>query len=330
MRSWLLFCITVGLSLAIAAWSKIHVEVRPPKVSLFEYLRSAQNATLHLSFDIERYLSNGHGKESCPGILSVNIPNQKSVVLGCDVMIRGDYRRKHCQFPPYELNFDADELKNRSFRKFDDFKFVTHCMDNRRSSQTLIKEYLAYQIYATLTDSAYHSLLLPTTYLDIASRKRYRTLSIMLESDDGLQNRLGGKWHSKDALDPSQVDSYPYELFALFQYLIGNRDVNIATGKNVKVLKSKFGFIPIPYDFDFSLFVDAPYAFPTEADKVPRLHFGLKENQHVLEKVIAQFQAKKGDIRTLIQDNALLKSTERKNCIAQIDAFYQELESLFK
>ena len=60
--------------------------------------------------------------------------------------------------------------------------------------------------------------------------------------------------------------------------MIGNRDVNVATGKNVKVLRSNFGFIPIPYDFDFSLFVDAPYAFPTEADKVTRIHFGLKEN----------------------------------------------------
>ena len=95
-------------------------------------------------------------------------------------------------------------------------------------------------------------------------------------------------------------------------------------------MKSKFGFIPIPYDFDFSLFVDAPYAFPTEADKVPRMHFGLKENQHVLGKVIARFQAKKGEIRTLIQDNVLLKSNDRKNCLAQVDAFYQEPESLFK
>jgi len=59
---------------------------------------------------------------------------------------------------------------------------------------------------------------------------------------------LGGK-HTKSALDPKQIDSYAYDLFTLFQYVIGNRDVKVATGKNVKILKREFGSIPIPYEF---------------------------------------------------------------------------------
>jgi len=42
---------------------------------------------------------------------------------------RGKFRRKICDFPMIKIDFSKKDLKKRRYKKFDDYKLVTHCMD---------------------------------------------------------------------------------------------------------------------------------------------------------------------------------------------------------
>jgi hypothetical protein len=52
---------------------------------------------------------------------------------------------------------------------------------------------------------------------------------------------------------------------ALFQYMIGNTDWEIVSCRNIMLLQpaDSSKIIPVPYDFDFSGLVSAPYASPS-------------------------------------------------------------------
>ena len=50
----------------------------------------------------------------------------------------------------------------------------------------------------------------------------------------------------------------------IFQYLVGNGDWSHTHFHNVKLMRVGFEYFPVPYDFDFTGFVDAPYATPPE------------------------------------------------------------------
>ncbi|NND07560.1 MAG: hypothetical protein HKN87_14375 [Saprospiraceae bacterium] len=216
MKYRLSSCAILGLVLTISTIATIQSGASQKKLSLFTFLSLERDVSIQLSFDVAHFKSNKLKSEPYNGLFSIYSTAKNNLVLGCEVLIRGDYRRKHFDFPPFHLNFDRSQLKDMSFKKVDDFKFVSHCMNKKGSAQTLIKEYLAYQIYATLTDYAYQTLLLPISYLDITNGKRKESFVIMLESDDDLVGRLGAKWSKQDIGKPELIDAYSYETFAYF------------------------------------------------------------------------------------------------------------------
>ena len=68
-------------------------------------------------------------------------------------------------------------------------------------------------------------------------------------------------------LKPFQVQKAPFLNMAVFEYLIGNTDWSAVGSHNVRLIKCKDYPLPLPiaYDFDYSGFVNAPYAVHGEA-----------------------------------------------------------------
>ena len=83
---------------------------------------------------------------------------------------------------------------------------------------------------------------------------------------EGLPPRLG-------EVDLVEEDA---DRAAMFQYMISNTDWRIKSGHNTKFMKSLTEVtpkvFPVPYDFDFSAFVDAAYAFPQEWSNTETLY----------------------------------------------------------
>ena len=65
------------------------------------------------------------------------------------VNLRGNFRRMKCaEIPPLKLNFKKKDLSAAGLAKFDDYKLVTHCVEDKATAKALVlKEFLAYKLY---------------------------------------------------------------------------------------------------------------------------------------------------------------------------------------
>jgi hypothetical protein len=129
----------------------------------------------------------------------------------------------------------------------------------------LLKEYLAYKIYERLNPD-YHvrARLVKVTIRDAHVEKTLPTTwALLLEHEEELQARLNGKILETYNIHTDSLHQEYTALNALFQFLIGNTDWNMGDNRNIYLFRPWNGkVIPIPYDFDFSGLVNAPYALP--------------------------------------------------------------------
>ena len=87
----------------------------------------------------------------------------------------------------------------------------------------------------------------------------------------------------------------------------------------------------LPYDFDQSGIVNAPYAVPNPTFKLrsvrTRLYRGRCVNNEYLEDSLQRFDDRRREIYLLINDQEGLTEYTRKSLIDYIDAFYKIISS---
>ncbi|MFZ2900833.1 MAG: hypothetical protein WA004_19530 [Saprospiraceae bacterium] len=181
------------------------------------------------------------------------------------VSSRGKFRRRICEFPPIKLEFSKKDLREAGLLPFDDLKLVTHCLDNPDSGERIIREYLIYRIYQMLSPYHCRVQLVRVNYADEDhSRPDEVHIGMLIEEDRMRANRLG--LNVVDTLNLHYGNFPPNmpDVHGLFQYLIGNTDWSLVASRNLEMLRDeKTGlFYLIPFDFDFSGLVNAPYAVP--------------------------------------------------------------------
>ncbi len=296
--------------------------------SLFQLINDHPEAQVILVFDIDslegsKMLENDH-----PALFSLATETQNLATFSCKLSARGSYRKRNCDYPPLKLNFVKGDLKDLDMDKYDEYKLVSECLQDDDAYIYLLKEYLIYQMYSTLTDYSFKTTHFDLLYRDVDSDYVMKPKGFLIESDKETKDRLDGKWCDCEDEDYSAYDPYQYELFCLFQYMIGNRDVVIGSGHNVHSLRRKEDsvLIPVPYDFDFSLFVNAPYAFPEEEDRIVPVFLGRAENKAVLESVFQLYLDKKEELLGIIDGFEPLPRRVRRECKSYLEAFYDKLE----
>ena len=133
-------------------------------------------------------------------------------------------------------------------------------------------------------------------------------------------------------------------LVELFQLLIGNTDYSTIAGPagdtcchNTRLFVGKGSkdansdIIPIPYDFDMSGFVDAPYAAPTAQFPIynvrERYFIGwCKEERHFLS-AIEHFKERKAAVYASVRDSGLLKASTLNGTLRYLDKFYAKINN---
>ena len=216
------------------------------------------------------------------------------------VRIRGNFRRKFCSdIPPLKLKFKKDDLKAKRLADFNDMKLVTFCLSDKIDAKELIlKEYLAYKFLNELTPMSYRVQLVKITYIDSETGEKSKQWGIILEDTAQLKDRLDVK-NCEECynLSASYYDQDQVQIVSFFQYLIGNSDWDLRQIRNVKLFIKDDKVIPVPYDFDFSGMVNAPYAVPNLAYQLDsiqqRIYLGYTEHVNDLEKYKELFVQKK-------------------------------------
>lgn len=200
-----------------------------------------------------------------------------------EIAPRGFTRRTGdlCTFPPLKLDFDKPAMAGTLFHGQNKLKLVTQCRAQSNYEQMLVREFTVYRLYNTLTPLSFRVRPASVTYHDSDGRREDVTRFAFLVEDAGdMAERNGLKEIELDArrVSSTQIDDAGLVRYALFQLVIGNQDWEYFAGPvgdtcchNSKLVGPEgatTGLAPVPYDFDFSGLVDAPYATPPEGLRV--------------------------------------------------------------
>jgi hypothetical protein len=256
--------------------------------------------------------------EYVAGTFYLDVGDGELVELDVGLRTRGNYRRRQdvCSFPPLRLNFKKKQVKGTLFDGQDKLKLVTHCTtDSFIYEQGIIAEYLAYRILNLMTDY------------------------ILIEHKDSVAERLEIAPLSVETAPVSTLDLDYLNLTSVYQYLIGNTDfspISGAAGAECCHNHTLFGnegepYYSIPYDFDMSGFVGAPYATPNpklRLDSVQeRLYRGRCVNNDLLPETLAAFTASRDEIEALIREQPELSGRKRRDILKYIDQFYRSVSN---
>jgi hypothetical protein len=254
---------------------------------------------------------------------------------------RGRFRRQRstCPFPPVRLNFKTGDLVGSLLEGQDKLKLVTHCNTRRdKFEQLVMREYLAYRILNSLTDKSFRTRLLHITYVDTENDNESITrYGFVIEDDDDVGRRIGMESLKIAKLNYSDVDQAYTNLVTVFQYLIGNTDYSLIRGPadddcchNAVPFSDGSLVWPVPYDFDFSGLVDAPYADPAPQFKIrsvrTRVYRGRCSNNDILDETLATFRAKKNEIYGLVTALPDLDDRNRREVTQYLDSFFRVAE----
>lgn len=247
---------------------------------------------------------------------------------------RGIFRLKTCGFPPIRLDLPARKLDNTPFAGEDKLKLVTHCQGDHSYERNLLREYALYRVFNALTDSSYRVRLAHVTYVDSARHDTVTRYGFLIESDTALAQRIGADPVSSNTLYDPMTDPSYMTLVAVFQYLIGNTDWSVWHRHNIAIFQRVAPprpLLAVPYDFDFSGAVNAPYASPPEQLKIQsvrqRVYRGFCQPDSVLSAVLARFRVAKDSIYAAVRAVPDLPERDVRNVLNYFDEFYKVVDN---
>ena len=129
---------------------------------------------------------------------------------------------------------------------------------------------------------------------------------------------------------PLDYALHPMLLHSFFQHMIGNTDWSMVQFHNVKLVRTDAGHFGVPYDFDWSGLVDAPYAEPNETLNLrnvrQRLFRGFCLEGLDYPRAVADLQAIRTDVFALIDSQEGLRDDDRKDVREYIEDYYEILD----
>lgn len=254
---------------------------------------------------------------------------------------RGHSRRDRevCLFPPLRVDFRKSELNGTLFDGQNVLKLVTHCRSGDRSLSYLYKEFLAYRMLNQVTDAAFRVRPLSVEYVDSERGGDADThFGFFIEHKKRLAKRLGLETAEPQRIDRAELDPDASSLMDLFQFMIGNTDYSFLAGPegeacchNATLLQNAQGqYLPLPYDFDITGFVDAPYAVVDKQLPIrnvrKRLYRGICRDDGSIENAVAQFQSARPRVLETVQNETPLDGRERRVAVEYIESFYAVLD----
>ena len=260
MKSWVFLATTALASCAASA-----VAAAPP-TPLF-----ASDAPIHVTIQGPMAsLASNRGETARPATMTVD-----GVAYPIALTPRGITRKTSdiCDFPPLRVELTRAAPAGSLFEHQRKLKLVTHCKRSADFQQKVLLEYSAYRLYNLMTPLSFRARLANIDYLDDSGRPYISRVGFFLEDFGDVAKRNAMSVAHMGAMVPlSQIDALGGGRFAVFEYMISNYDWSMRAGPegdecchNGRLLNGPGSLLtPVPYDFDYSGLVDAPYSDPPE------------------------------------------------------------------
>lgn len=299
--------------------------------SIFDEMSYQEVLKITIEVDLEGLLKDRRNTEDFSAKLKFKDADNKLQEWDMEVALRGKYRRTKCsKMLPLKLKFKKKDLTAKGLSAVNDYKLVTQCVEDAREAKALLlKEYLAYKIYNQLTDISYRVQLVEVTYQDSGTGKRIKQWAFLIEDTAQLRERLLAE-KCKDCLNQNMeaFEQKTFKLMSVFLYMIGNSDWSALLEKNTKLIKTNDHILAIPYDFDFSGMVNAPYASVNPdyhlTSRRDRVYLGFEEHLADITSTFQYVLSKKVEIFDLIKKFKLLNRSERKTITNYLETFFEE------
>lgn len=330
----------VGLALGLlepaAAQSAPVEEVTSDAPAPAVLFRVAEPLALTIFADFEALDGDRRSSPERPARFVATIGSSEIELEG-RVRTRGQFRLDpaHCSFPPLRLEVDA-RSDPTVLDALDDTKLVSSCRPGRgRYDELVILEYLAYRSYQRVADDAFGVRRLDATFFDTSGRRDpARRPAFVIEEDDALAERRGSVvFELEDGMNLPAVafDTRALVTTAVFQYMIGNTDWSDVAGHNVEILDRGGTATVVPYDFDSSGIVSAPYAtFDPDlgiSSVRERVYRGWCANDFVVGVVLERFRSEREGTLALWSAEPGLSDETRRDAIRYLESFYDDIET---
>ena len=248
---------------------------------------------------------------------------------------RGHFRlaSQNCDTPPLRLRFEKADVKGTPFRGQRNLKLVNACRTGDRYDEYIRREHAVYRVHNLITDWSFRSRLATVTYADtLGSGAPATRTAMLLEDEDEVAQRHGAKVWKKGRA--RMVDTKPglMTMSALFEYFAANIDWSVPAQHNFRLFEVEQDVLyPVPYDFDWSGMVDAPYAFPDARLKIrsvrERLYRGPCRTADAMAPVFQRFHEQRSAIEAVYTTQPGLSPAYVKNTLAYIDEFFRTIDT---
>ncbi len=251
------------------------------------------------------------------------------------IKARGIWRLDNCSYPPFWLNIrysglDLDTISDLDIRRI---KMAIRCRPTAQYKNYILREYMVYKIYNLLTPYSFRARLVKLKFIDTSKDDNVtEDWAFMIEPVDLMAARLDGVEVESDVLTIRTVNREIMSMTALFAYMIGNGDISVTGRHNLKILTVKPpgppGFIPIPYDFDYTGLVNTHYAIPQDnlgiSSVRERYYLGPCRPDIEQQEAVDKFATYRDRIIEYIMGFELLDLKEREEMVAYIESYFTE------
>ncbi|HEX6742413.1 MAG TPA: hypothetical protein VF079_11540 [Sphingomicrobium sp.] len=299
----------------------------------------ASEETIHIAIQGPmQTLARNRSSDVRPGTLTVG-----AETLPVNLSVRGITRRAAdvCGFPPLRVEFARPPPPTSPFAGQKRLKLVTHCRSGAGFQQYLLLEYAAYRMYRQLSPLSFRVRLADIDYRQDDGRPYVQRLGFFLEDTGDVAKRNGlSEIHAPERIPLTSLSPRDSARYAMFQHLIGNHDWAMRAGPkgddcchNAKLIGAAGlaagAVIPVPYDFDFSGFVDAPYATPPDvlhiSDVRQRVYRGYCLHNSQAAAVAVEMRARRPQLLAALESTPGLEPRTVARAEAYLDGFFRQV-----
>jgi hypothetical protein len=256
---------------------------------------------------------------------------------------RGIFRRtkETCDFPSIKVELTRPAPAGSLFQGQHKLKLVGHCKRSPDFQQKVLLEYAAYRLYNLMTPESFRTRLANIDWVDQSGRPYVSRIGFFIEDFGDVAKRNGLSVAHMGPLVPlTQIEPAAGARFAIFEYMISNYDWSMRAGPqgqecchNGRLLtETPTGpLTPVPYDFDFSGLVDAPYAEPPEGIPIEsvrqRNYRGYCMHMAQARAYAAQLSPRRAEFLGLFSTIPGLDPREQAKAADYLQGFFADVDS---
>ena len=275
------------------------------------------------------------------GAISGTLTDPAGNGLPVSIALRGLTRRSTevCNFPPLRIDFTTPPPAASVFAGQRRLKLVTHCRNTPSFQQNLLLEYAAYRMYNVLTPRSFLVRLATIDYRNPDGRPIISRAGFFIEDLDDVAKRNGTReLHAPERIPIADLSPPDAARYALFQHMISNHDWSMRAGPvgddcchNARLIGAlgPGTVIPVPYDFDFSGLVSAPYALPPDQLRInsvrQRVYRGYCSHNAQASAAAAQMRTARPAILSALAQVPGLEERTRSRATTYLEGFFADI-----